>query len=276
MGKLCDPCRFAGGGSGGGVDRQMAHLNRSLKQKLLAGIALAAVIAGGTVAVVTAGTDHHASNSAGNSASAGAKGTGRTAPPGGRGDLSAAARYLGVTPAKLRGQMRSGRTLAQVAASTSGKSEAGLIGAIITAREARLSAAVSAGALSRADESAILATLPRRVALRVNSPTRQGPGLVPVPGLASIASYLGVSGEQVRKDLRSGQTLAQVADATAGKSAAGLIAALVTARKAKLEAAVTAGKLTRAKSDKLLAHLPQRITAEVNGTLSKGTRPGTP
>jgi hypothetical protein len=45
--------------------------------------------------------------------------------------LSTAARYLGVSTARLREQLRSGNTLAHIASATSGKSEAGLIEALI-------------------------------------------------------------------------------------------------------------------------------------------------
>jgi hypothetical protein len=68
--------------------------------------------------------------------------------------------------------------------------------------------------------------------------------------LAAAASYLGISPAQLSSELSAHKTLAQVADATSGKSAAGLSAALVAARKARLGAAA--------------AKLPQRVAAEVN------------
>ena len=63
--------------------------------------------------------------------------------PGGRGfghgaggdELTAAATYLGVTEAALMTQLQSGKTLAQVAAATSGKSVAGLIDALVAAEK---------------------------------------------------------------------------------------------------------------------------------------------
>ncbi len=58
--------------------------------------------------------------------------------------------------------------------------------------------------------------------------------------LAPAAAYLGVSEAQLQSDLRGGRSLAQIADATPGHSAAGLVEAIVTARRAQL-ASISAG-----------------------------------
>ncbi len=92
---------------------------------------------------------------------------------------------------------------------------------------------------------------------------RHGPG----DDLAAAASYLGISTSDLITQLRSGKTPAQVADATSGKSAAGLIAALVAHEKQELADAVSAGKLTQAQADAISANLQQRITDLVNGVL---------
>jgi hypothetical protein len=49
----------------------------------------------------------------------------------------AAAGYLGVTPTAISAQLRAGRTLAQIAATTPGHSRAGLIDALVAARQAQ-------------------------------------------------------------------------------------------------------------------------------------------
>src|SRR5437879_2281452 len=54
--------------------------------------------------------------------------------------------------------------------------------------------------------------------------------------LSTAASYLGVSTAQLAGKLNSGQSLAEIADATPGRSAAGLTDALVTAKRAALAA----------------------------------------
>ena len=59
--------------------------------------------------------------------------------------------------------------------------------------------------------------------------------------------------------LQAGKTLAQVADATSGKSTAGLIDALVAAEKTELASAVTAGTITQAQSDQIATTLKARV-----------------
>jgi hypothetical protein len=239
----------------------MTLTNRTRRQKVLGSLAVVGVLAAVivAVAVTSGGADR-------NSQGAGAVHTGHAGHFGGRGDLPVAAGYLGLTTLQLRSKLRT-QTLGEVAASTSGRSAAGLIGAILAARRATLSAAVAAGELTRAEASSRIATVRRGVAGKVNRAGGYGVGaggVGGIPGLTSAARYLGLTSERLRNDLRSGRTLAQVANATGGRSAAGLIATLVAERRAVFDAAVAAGRLTRARESKLLAGLSQRITAEVN------------
>jgi len=212
-------------------------VRRRLEHKLLMGVAAIAVLAGVTAAVVSAAQPaaHHPAAHRRNG-----------------GALATAAGYLGVSPAQLRGQLRSGKSLAEIADATGGRSQAGLIAALDAAGRQRLT---EAGA-----------SLPSRVTAEVD---RAG-GLAGARtrhrgrGLSAAASYLGVSPAQLRADLRSGKTLAQVANATGGRSQAGLVEALVAARKATLSSRVAAGAITQAQADAALPHLVKRITAQVN------------
>jgi hypothetical protein len=92
--------------------------------------------------------------------------------------------------------------------------------------------------------------------------------------LEAAASYLGLSAQALQDQLRAGKTLAQIADATSGKSAAGLIDALVKQEQDKLAAAVKDGSLTQAQADFLSSNLKSRITDRVNGTLHGPGRGG--
>ncbi len=83
--------------------------------------------------------------------------------------------------------------------------------------------------------------------------------------LAAAATYLGISTATLQADLQSGKTLAQVAEATAGKSAAGLITALVAQETQELTDAVKAGRLTQAQADAITPTIQQRVTDMVNG-----------
>jgi hypothetical protein len=88
-------------------------------------------------------------------------------------------------------------------------------------------------------------------------------GLGHGPDLATSATYLGLSEAELRSQLESGKTLAQIAG-DQGKSVDGLIQALVDAKTAELEAAVAAGRLTEAQKQAILADLKERITDRVN------------
>jgi hypothetical protein len=82
--------------------------------------------------------------------------------------------------------------------------------------------------------------------------------------LSAASSYLGVSAADLRTQLESGKTLAQVAKSQ-GKSVDGLVSALVAAKTKELDAAVTAGRLTKAEEQTILAHVKRHVTDEVNG-----------
>ena len=88
----------------------------------------------------------------------------------------------------------------------------------------------------------------------------------PFSGLNRAASYLGLTEAQLRTELGSGKTLAQIAE-DHGKSADGLVDALVAAAKKKLDDAVSAGHMTQAEEDEMLSGLKERITNLVNARL---------
>lgn len=214
------------------------------------------------------------------------------------GDLSAAAGYLGVSGAQLRSDLQGGKSLAQIAVAA-GKTSAGLVAALVSAETSKLFAAVTAGKLTSAQESAMVTMLTRLATAEVNRPVLQAPGLpsteiirpggfgitswstsvpprvtvsaVPAGSLAVITSYLGLSAPQIRTDLRNGQTLAQIAVAQ-GKTADGLIAALVSAQESKLSAEVTAGTLGSAAESMIEQNLQNAISAEVNATAPAALR----
>lgn len=193
-------------------------------------------------------------------------------------ELTVAANYLGVTVANLQTSLQSGKTLAQLADATSGKSKAGLIDALVAAEKTEIAAAVTGGQLTQAQADQITATLTQRFTDLVNGVRPDhGPG---GPGghdghgpgggdeLTAAASYLGLTAANLQTALESGKTLGQIADATSGKSKAGLVAALVAAEKTELAAAVTAGRLTQAQADQLTTGLTQRFTDLVNGVFT--------
>jgi hypothetical protein len=140
-----------------------------------------------------------------------------------------------------------------------------LSNALKKALEDRVDAAVADGRLSKAEGDALKARIesgdlpllfpgaPHRFGYREHG-----------PDLDAAAAYLGLTEDQLKSELESGKTLAQVATQH-GKTVDGLVAALLEPVKAKLDAAVAAGRLTQAEANSMLAGLKARITDFVNG-----------
>jgi len=84
------------------------------------------------------------------------------------GRLEAAAGYIGITEAQLRTELESGKSLAQ-AAKAHGKSVDGLIDALVAAAKGKLDDAVSAGRLTKAQETEMLSLLKDRITSAVNN-----------------------------------------------------------------------------------------------------------
>lgn len=84
--------------------------------------------------------------------------------------------------------------------------------------------------------------------------------------LSVAATYLGLTESELQTRLRSGKTLASIANATDGKSADGLIDALVAGAKTNIAADVSSGRLTQTQADQILSGLTEHITARVNST----------
>ena len=236
-----------------------------------AGAAVAAnKLSGSTAPQQIAAGSFVAANSS--SAAGTAHGFGHGGPGRGHDDLAAAAAYLGITQDALVTQLQSGKTLAQIANATSGKSAAGLIDAMVAAEQAEIAAAVKAGQLTQAQADQLTAHLKAHETAEVNGtfhghggPGGPHGGHGPGDALAAAATYLGISQSALITQLQSGKTLAQVAEATSGKSTTGLVAALVAAEQAELTAAVKAGSLTQAQADQIASGLQARVTALVNG-----------
>jgi hypothetical protein len=83
--------------------------------------------------------------------------------------------------------------------------------------------------------------------------------------LETAAGYIGITEAQLRIELESGKSLAQVATAH-GKSVDGLTNALYAEAKKELDDAVTAGRLTKAQETEMLGVLKDRITQKINRT----------
>jgi hypothetical protein len=164
--------------------------------------------------------------------------------------LDAAASYLGLQSSDIASQLRGGKTLAQVAAATQGKTVQGLIDALVGAEKKTLADAVAAKRLTQAQADRIAQELPQRTADFVNG-TFRGHG-APFgfrhgrdDDLQAAAGYLGTTVASLLSQLVGGKTLASIANATPDKSASGLVAALVAHEKAEHPQATTDELTTR-------------------------------
>jgi hypothetical protein len=93
------------------------------------------------------------------------------------------------------------------------------------------------------------------------------------PGLDAAAKALGIDASELRTDLQSGKTIAEVAKAK-GVDVQTVIAALVTEMQSHLADAVSSGRLTQAQADEMKADATERATALVNGERPSGPPPG--
>jgi hypothetical protein len=230
----------------------MSKVQRSLRQKVVGGAAVAVLLGGSAFAAVSAtgqGNGHAR------------KGASNRVRRGHARDISAAASYLGISTGALSSELREGKSLAQVAAARrSGKTADGLVAAIVAERKARLAKTA--------------ANLPKRVSAEVQRPGATGARaghahgasallLFATPGHLgdSAARYLGVPLAQLRSDLLAGKTLAQLATATPGKSEDGLVIALVAAKQQRIAARVAGSGSAHVHAERREDHLQKRMSA---------------
>jgi len=171
--------------------------------------------------------------------------------------FTAAATYIGITEAQLRTELGTDKSLADVAVAH-GKTRDGLIAALTAAQQQDIATLVDQ----------------KGVGARPNPAIGPGPGFGRGPGehivfedsLGAAATYLGTTTADLQTKIRAGQTLAQIANATAGKSRDGLFNALVADATAKIDAAQKAGTITADVATQLKANLSTRLAQLVDTT----------
>ena len=179
------------------------------------------------------------------------------------GGAAIAATQLGGSPSE------ESKAVVNDAAKQLGVEPSALTSALKKALEDRVDAAVAAGRLTKAQGE----ELKQRIEsddFPLFGPPVFGLGFGHVGplfhGLDAAADYLGLTESQLRQQLNSGKTLAQIAKAQ-DKSVDGLVAALKADAKKKLDAAVAAGRLTKDDEQRILSDLDQRLSDLVNRPL---------
>jgi len=191
------------------------------------------------------------------------------------GAAKAAAAYIGVSVKELRTQLKGGKSLGDVA-TAHGKSVSGLEAAILAGAKTRLDAAVAAGKLTAEQAAERLEKLQNRVHELV---TRTGVAGKGKPGkakqavrgaAAATATYTGLTVEQVRAQLKAGTSLAEIATG-AGKTVAGLKAAILSDAGARIEKLVSSGKISAERGRRYLDRITSNIDKIVNAKKKAAT-----
>ena len=132
---------------------------------------------------------------------------------------------------------------------------------------ATLSALVAKGTITQAQADAIVAAAnAAKAAADALKPAKPDHAAT----LALISTTIGVDSATIQNRLAAGETLAAIA----GAKKDALIAALVADETKRIDAAVTAGKLTAAQATTLKANLTAHVTEEVNSTRPVGGKGG--
>ena len=173
--------------------------------------------------------------------------------------FTAAATYIGITEAQLRTELGTDKSLADVAIAH-GKTRDGLIAALVAAQQQNIATLV--------DQKGIGARPNPANGYGPGPGFGRGPGDRNVIGnsLATAATYLGTTAADLETKMRAGQTLAQIANATAGKSRDGLLNALVADATAKIDAAQKAGTITADQATQQKSNLSTRLAQLIDNT----------
>ncbi|HEX9494910.1 MAG TPA: hypothetical protein VGA38_04040 [Candidatus Limnocylindria bacterium] len=125
--------------------------------------------------------------------------------------------------------------------------------------KAALDALVAKNVITQAQEDAIIAALSQH-------DKKDHPKLRELVGdvVQESVAYLGLPADQVKKDLASGKSLGEIANATTGKSRDGLVDALDAKAGDRLKDAVATGKLTQAQADELAPKIKEAIVKIVD------------
>ena len=253
-------------------------MNKKWMKKSIAGATLAAVFAAlATASVAVYAQDATAQPPAVTDTHAGGLGFRGPGPMGG---LNVVAEQLGIDPSELFTELQAGKTIAQIAAEK-GIATDTIVNAVVAAEQERLTTAVTNGRLTQEQADARLALVKADVEASLDKTfdAQNFPGDGQRGGFRMGANVLGVVAEQLgidetelRTELQSGKTIAQIA-ADKSVSTDMIVAAIVAAQKEKLDAAVTADTLTQAQADARLAEITTQAQALIDQTMT-GRGPG--
>jgi len=161
-----------------------------------------------------------------------------------------------------------GASLSPVAASAATSTATAAVTERVTAIKNALAGLVKDGTITQSQADKVATTLDDTLPKGGGFGRHGGHGGL---DLDTVAGVLGVSADELRTQLQSGKTLAQVAQGQ-NISQATLVDKLVAAEKARIAAAVKAGRITQARADAVTADLKARITQRVTSIRPMGGR----
>lgn len=199
-----------------------------------------------------------------------------------RGLFKDAATYLGISEKDLRAQLP-GKSLADVAGATTGKSRDGLVTALTADVNTTIGKLLADGKITKDQADTAKAGAPARIATFVDhtwptpSPKNAPRGLAVMGDLmATTRTYLGLTQRDVMKALQDGKSLGDLANATPGKARDGLVTALTTAANARIDQLQKDGKLTADQATAAKAKVATQVAAFVDHKgLGRTSKPGT-
>lgn len=186
--------------------------------------------------------------------------------------LRAAAGALGMDPKDLARQLRSGKSIADVAKAKDVPLSK-VVDAVVQHLRRRIDDAVTAGQLDATRAAKLKDRLEDRVGKLVER-KRYARGALRRTRrelLATAASTIGIDPKGLLRELRGGKSIAAVAQEH-GVDAQKVVDALTSAADQKVDDAVKAGKLDASRAATLKARLAARIQALVNRTPRVGAR----
>jgi polyhydroxyalkanoate synthesis regulator phasin len=187
------------------------------------------------------------------------------------------AKYLSLTPADLKTKLP-GTSLGALADKTTGKSQSGLVTTLQTGVNTAIDKALADTKLTKDQADKAKADAPAQIKKFVartypqprapKTTTRETKVTEFIGDIYTAArDYLGLSQADLLKALREGKTLGEIAPTIAGKNKVDLVAKITAAANAKIDKAVTDGKLTTDQATTLKAQVGPAVTALVDRKL---------
>ena len=166
---------------------------------------------------------------------------------------------------------------------------AGHLGIPVTTLESAIQQTAADQVQQAQQHGLITAAQAQKVEQRIQSgnlaallPRMGGPGMGPrgvtarFGAIHAATQYLGLTGTQIRSDLKGGKSLDDIANGIAGKSAAGLQAAILAAAETQLQSAAIAGRITATQEQAMLNRIEPALPKMLSAThpFAAKSRPG--